>query len=189
MNLTWYFGIVLPKRPNCDPGQRPECEARRNHKGFGKKCLIRFLVIASWYHLVDRCLLREARRQQARIVILDGWWYRHVAKTALRTNMSPRRLGSLFETLTLKPQRRLLLDVPPAIAWRRKSFREHEIGYWDGLEHLDPEAAFIRYQAAVHDTLIEVEDVVPWTVVSAAASDGEGAVADRILEVISEDLA
>jgi thymidylate kinase len=148
----------------------------------------RFLLVSAWYHLVARCLAQQSHRQRARVLILDGWWYRHVAKTALRTGMTVESLGRLFEHITLKPQRRFLLVVAPEVAWTRKSYDEHEFGYWDGLQDLAPPDAFRQYQGKVHSVLTEVEDTAPWTLVPVQGSDRAVVVVEKILDLIHHDL-
>jgi dTMP kinase len=76
------------------------------------------LLIASWYSALDRIQPLFSAHAD-RIVVVDGWYYRNIAKTVVRAGGDERWLDSLFAS-AVNPNVVVVLDVDPEVAWTRR---------------------------------------------------------------------
>ena len=108
----------------------------------------RFLTIASLYTLISPGILFKAKQKQTDLCFVDGWFYRHLIKTALRTNRSVQFYAEILKEVII-PDEILYLDIPPEDVWeRRNDWHDHEVGHWDG--HIgDRKYCFIAYQRRI----------------------------------------
>lgn len=117
-------------------------------------------LLASWFHGLGR-LTRDAS-QDCDVLLTDGSFHRVIAKAHARANLDLGWLSSLFEH-ALQPDRVLLLDIDPILAWgRRTAFKPTEIGRWDG-EVDDARSSFCAYQAKIRAVLLDFAAQKGWT--------------------------
>lgn len=141
------------------------------------------LLIASWYSALDRIQPLFSAHSD-RVVIVDGWYYRNIAKTIVRAGADERWLDSLFAS-AVDPDVVVLLDVDPRVVWTRRSeFTDTELGRWDGFGG-EPVDAFCGYQTRIRQELVRMSDRRGWvrftphpTLTPSAVAE---AVVDRIL--------
>ncbi|NEC88394.1 hypothetical protein [Streptomyces sp. SID12501] len=101
------------------------------------------LLIASWYAGPAR--LRPDLTDAGTLAVLDGWYYRDIAKTLVREPLDTRWAESPFDPVP-EPALTVLLDVAPEVARaRRDNFKDTEIGCWDGFTG-SSRASFFGYQ-------------------------------------------
>jgi dTMP kinase len=140
------------------------------------------LLIASWYSALDR--IQPLFSEHAdRVVIVDGWYYRNIAKTIVRASADERWLDSLF-TPAVDPDVVVLLDVDPKVVWTRRSeFTDTELGRWDGFGG-EPVDAFCGYQARIRQELVGMSDKRGWVRFTPHPALTASAVAEAVVELI-----
>gem|GEM_PF-4938909 len=140
------------------------------------------LLIASWYSALNRIQpLFSAHADQ--IVIVDGWYYRNIAKTIVRSGADERWLDSLFASAVM-PDVVVLLDVDPAVAWKRRSeFTDTELGRWDGFDG-EPVDAFCSYQTRIRQELVRMSDERKWVRLMPHPTLTTSAVAEEVVDQI-----
>jgi dTMP kinase len=122
------------------------------------------LLLAAWYTGVQRCRIEKMSDEDA-LFISDGWYYRNIVKTLIRSNLDRAWLQSLFSTVR-EPDFVVLLDIDPALAWERRSdFKYTEIGRWDGFLG-DSKESYCGYQGLVRAKLLEFAGELGWIVIS-----------------------
>ena len=135
-------------------------------------------LIASWYAALERT--QPWPQDPDSVVVVDGWYYRPIAKTVVRAGADPAWLDSLFE-FAVTPEIVVLLDVAPATAWARgTAFTEAEIGRWDGY-HGAPDTAFCTYQGRIREELVRMAKCRNWIRFAPDRSAGVGAVSAQIV--------
>lgn len=132
-------------------------------------------LLAAWFAGLDRMIGASRERQ---ILIADGSHYRVIAKAHLRGGLDIGWLEGLFARAP-QPDVVLLLDIDPALAWRRRpAFKATEIGRWDG-QASPPDVAFCSYQGRVRELLLTFARRHGWLVIGQDAATGpEATVAD-----------
>jgi thymidylate kinase len=121
----------------------------------------RFLTIASLYTLISPAIKRQADQEKIDVIVVDGWFYRHIIKTALRTGLSQNELGTVLKGVIV-PNLVLYMDIDPADVWdRRINWADHEVGFWDGLKG-NPETCFINYQLRIQRSYEEMPEFKQW---------------------------
>ena len=144
------------------------------------------LLIASWYAALERIQPRLSRDEES-VVVVDGWYYRNIAKTVVRADADPDWLDSLFE-FAPKPEVVVLLDVAPVTAWARgNAFTATELGRWDG-HHGAPEAAFCSYQDRVGKELARMAERHEWERLTPPQGADPAAVAGEIVAALAPRL-
>lgn len=120
---------------------------------------------AAWFAAVTSLRVVPLRADPRRSAVVDGWYYRSVAKAVLRAGVSEPWALSLFEDGD-PPDVVVLLDVDPRVAWERRGgvFSASETGRWDG-EAGDPRAAYLAYQGRVRALLLTMAARSGWCVV------------------------
>lgn len=140
---------------------------------------------AAWYDAYSACLLDSILPGRS-AVIVDGWYYKFMAKLLLNGFMQTE-LDAVFSHAR-KPDAVILLDVDAANIWNRdRVFNQSELGLHQGYSNLG-EDSFIRYQRKVFMRLRQFADAQGWDVVSldpAASADANAAqLCDRLLRKI-----
>ncbi|MFJ6721787.1 dTMP kinase [Streptomyces sp. NPDC091259] len=126
------------------------------------------LLIASWYAGLAR--LRADLADPDTVTVMDGWYYRNIAKTLVREPLDPGWVESLF-TPVPEPALTVLLDVEPDVAWsRRDTFKETELGRWDGYTGPARES-FLGYQSVVRRELRRMAAERDWLVLTPHPND------------------
>ncbi|MET7369758.1 hypothetical protein ABZS61_28605 [Streptomyces sp. NPDC005566] len=128
------------------------------------------LLIASWYASLAR-LRPDLAPDAPGVTVMDGWYYRNVAKTLIREPFDPQWVWSLFAPAP-QPALVVLLDVEPATAWeRRAQFKDTELGRWDGFTGPAREA-FCGYQQLIRRHLLAMADQHDWLVIRPETGTG-----------------
>jgi thymidylate kinase len=124
------------------------------------------LSIAAWYAALNSVRLSSNAPAES-LHVFDGWYYRSIVKTILRSNLSETYLWSLFANVKA-PDVVILLDVAPTTCWRRTSaFNEAEIGRWAGHDD-EAQLAFVAYQDRVRSNLLRLASERGWIVIAPA---------------------
>ncbi|POX58217.1 hypothetical protein C3492_39225 [Streptomyces sp. Ru62] len=126
------------------------------------------LLIASWYAGLAR--LRPGLADEDTVTVMDGWYYRNIAKTLVREPLDAHWVESLFAPVP-EPALTVLLDVAPEVAWsRRDDFKDTELGRWDGFTG-PPRESFRAYQSVVRDELLRMAKERGWLVLTPDPDD------------------
>jgi thymidylate kinase len=145
------------------------------------------LLIASWYAALQR-LRPDLADDYPGVTVMDGWYYRNIAKTMLRGPFDPDWLESLFGPVR-EPDLVVLVDTDPADAWARgDGFKATELGRWDGFTGT-PEESFRAYQALVRDQLRRMAERRRWVTVPSRAGESPEQVAAAVVGHIRARLA
>ncbi|MCH9649693.1 MAG: hypothetical protein K0U98_15750 [Deltaproteobacteria bacterium] len=141
-------------------------------------------IMAGWFAVLDRCRIGPLLTRYDHVVI-DNWYYKFVARYALKEEMNFQHVTDCFSHLT-RPDKVVLLDVSPSVAAARKdSFNLAEAGLLDGFDG-DPKESFIRYQTAVRLQLLTMARQEDWLVIE-TRSDSADQVVERVLERLAAD--
>jgi thymidylate kinase len=140
-------------------------------------------LLAAWF-----CGLRQVitpdRSKTYDVVIMDGSYYRVIAKAHRRYDLPIPWLLSLFSN-ALEPDCIVLLDLDPTLAWtRRAAFKATELGRWDGVLANDPRQAFCQYQSDIRQTLRQLAHDRGWLVVDQSTTTAPADVASIIEQAI-----
>ncbi|MFD5326761.1 dTMP kinase [Streptomyces sp. NPDC127092] len=134
------------------------------------------LLIASWYAALARLRPElandgaNAGADDSTVAVMDGWYYRNIAKTLVREPLDAQWVESLFAPVP-EPALTVLLDVDPDVAWsRRDTFKETELGRWDGYTG-PPRDAFRGYQSVVRRELLRMAAERDWLVLAPHPDD------------------
>lgn len=131
-------------------------------------------LLAAWFAGLRRAV--TALADEADIVLLDGSFYRVIAKAHVRAGLDLEWLASLFEQAA-RPDLVVLLDVDPGLAWHRRTrFKATELGRWDGHVE-DARHAFIGYQGEVRAVLAGLARRHDWVRIAQAPEEDAAAVA------------
>lgn len=148
-------------------------EAEPMHDPLGTHFYLHLLV--AWFSGLAR--LESEWRRNADMVLIDGSFYRVIAKAHARASLDVGWLTRLFEH-ALHPDKVLMLDIDPADAWRRRAaFKTTEIGRWDGHRD-DARSAFCAYQARIRQTLLDFARQDRWTMLPQGAATTPGQTAE-----------
>ncbi len=121
------------------------------------------LLIASWFHAFEHYAV-QPRLADGQTVIVDGWYYKYLARFLLKPGPIDHESQLAFRTLRT-PDHVILLDVHPQTAeWRKTRVTASESG---GLENGGDTTVggFIAYQSRVRDKLLTIKDTT-WSVLS-----------------------
>jgi dTMP kinase len=100
-------------------------------------------------------------------------------KASIRQGLSQSWLQSLFDTVA-NPDLVILLDVDPAVSWRRRNrFKASEIGRWDGYTG-DTYSAYCEYQGLVRKGLLALALDRKWLVVPQTSDTNEAEVVESV---------
>lgn len=134
------------------------------------------LIRASYYALVDRCVVTPAL-DAGKVVVADGWYHKFVARVAAGGVRAPGDYDRPEQMLPLfapvrAPDRVFLLDTPvrTAAERRRGDVNPGELGP-QNAGSTTPERAFQDYQSAVRAHLLAMARDGGWRVVRTAARD------------------
>jgi thymidylate kinase len=122
------------------------------------------LLIAAWYAALNSVRLSSHAPAES-LHVFDGWYYRSIVKTILRSNLSEPYLWSLFANVTA-PDVVFLLDVAPRTCWQRTStFNEAEVGRWAGHDD-EAQTSFLAYQDRVRSKLLRLASERGWIIIA-----------------------
>jgi hypothetical protein len=90
-------------------------------------------------------------RKPGEVLLLDGWYFRHIIKTHLRTGIGVDDLYAIIKPMVAAVDvgLKIFLDTSPEAAATRKDFSDHEVGYLDGFEGGPRRDAFVQYQSNI----------------------------------------
>lgn len=137
---------------------------------------------AAWYELLSALVVVPALDKSD--VVVDGWFYKLVAKLRLRGFDGPT-LDEMFAG-TVTPTTVVLLAPEPAAVWSRgRDFRLTEMG----LHHPDEypelgEASFVDYQGRISDQLRNLADRDGWLVVEVEHNEPPDVTAERVAQLV-----
>lgn len=102
-----------------------------------------------WYHMVEAYILRP-KLQQHDFVVMDGWYYKFLARHIVNDKMEIEVANFLTKRLVLADYI-FFLDVPPQVCYRRKmDTKPSECGiHMHGKEIKSVEGLFVDYQSRV----------------------------------------
>jgi len=107
------------------------------------------LLTGAWLRLIDEQLVRPALAA-GKVVIVDGWDFKPIARNALRPHIRDAFVAECFADLT-RPHVVCLATVAPTLAEKRKGpLSNAESGRNDGYAAGD---GFVDYQARVAEVL------------------------------------
>ncbi|WP_367714298.1 hypothetical protein AB2N04_01025 (plasmid) [Nitratireductor sp. GISD-1A_MAKvit] len=102
-------------------------------------------LICCWYHAISE----EIRNSRADIILCDGYYYKYLARFALKENADIDYLRAAYRPIR-QPDINVLLDIDPAIAFQRKKMlKRSESGAFNGFVLQDVRTSFIDYQGQV----------------------------------------
>ena len=108
----------------------------------------------AWYFIFQENVLKQLLRKY-KYVILDGWFYKILARFWIKSEYTNQVLLERFEDL-INADRIFFLDINPQKCFERKeSFSKCELGLLDGEERNNA-ASFISYQNKVRKSYYEV---------------------------------
>lgn len=140
-------------------------------------------LLAAWFVGLSRLTRGIIARHD--IVLTDGSFYRVVAKAHARAGLDRDWLFGLFAH-ALRPDRVLLLDLDPALAWQRRSdFKATEIGRWDGQDG-DARSGFVTYQGVIRAALLDFAAGARWSVLAQDAATTPHALAGAAASALSD---
>ncbi|MFD5483306.1 dTMP kinase [Streptomyces hawaiiensis] len=141
------------------------------------------LLIASWYAGLARLRPELADGHPDTVAVMDGWYYRNIAKTLAREPLDSHWVESLFAPVP-EPALTVLLDVAPDVAWsRRATFKETELGRWDGHTG-PPRDSFRAYQSVVRDGLLRMAAERNWLVLTPHPDDAPARTAAAVVAAV-----
>ena len=114
----------------------------------------------------------------ADVVVLDGYWAKHAASEIVYSGR--RDLVNALVAIMPRPDRTLLLDVDPEIAYRRRiaDLSTPLVPYECGLDPACSKEAFLRHQEATRALLLEWCHELGWVRID--ANQEPAAVADAV---------
>lgn len=117
----------------------------------GAHCYL--FLLSAWMSLLQNVLLRDLSNDE--VFIMDGWYYKIIAKAYTRGIVDMSWLNSLFEHIK-KPDIIFLVDCEPEIAWKRRNFfKPSELGSWDGYSS-NKRKMFCSYQKIIRLELLNM---------------------------------
>ncbi len=135
-------------------------------------------LLAAWSSVKQKHCIAQLKGTN-RIEVFDGWHYRTIVKAFIRQQLSQSWLQSLFDTVA-NPDVVVLLDVDPAVSWRRRPrFKASEIGRWDGFTG-DTYSAYCAYQGRIRRELLVLAVNRKWMVVRQTADMNETDVVENV---------
>ncbi|GHB75614.1 hypothetical protein GCM10010347_52510 [Streptomyces cirratus] len=142
------------------------------------------LLIASWYAGLARLRPGLADPDAESLTVMDGWYYRNIAKTLVREPLDAGWVASLFAPVP-EPALTVLLDVDPDVAWsRRDTFKETELGRWDGYTGPARES-FRGYQSVVRRELLRMAAERDWLVLTPHPNDPPARTAAAVVAAVA----
>ena len=145
-------------------------------------------LAAAWFAAVQTNRIAPEPTRH-RLLLMDGWYYRLIAKFLYKGGYEREWLFSLFSTVT-EPDLVVLLDVDPALAWKRRpTFKPNEIGVYERRSAEGENSDFqlyCRYQAALRETLLQLAQERSWLVVpqdeATTADENSQYICNRVLK-------
>ena len=145
-----------------------------------------FLLLASWFEALDRCLVRPAL-DRGEVVVTDGWYYKVAARANLRWRDVPEAHRRACLSQLSQPNIVFLLEIDPQVAAARKAvITRAEAGNDDGHDGRTP-ASFAQFQQRVREELDRFDTTGAWQTVVVDGRDVES-VATEIADVCAHHL-
>jgi thymidylate kinase len=124
-------------------------------------------LLAAWYAALDACVVQR-HLAAGRWVVSDGWFYKYLLRFALKPEIGEGQAAICFEGLS-RPDTVYYLDVPPAVAYRRRAeFQPSELGAFDGVQG-DARACYLAYQGRVRAAYQRLASERGWHSIDAGA--------------------
>jgi thymidylate kinase len=148
-------------------------------------------LAAAWFSAVQSNRLQAARAPRE-LVLMDGWYYRLIAKFIYKGGFDRDWLFSLFSIVSV-PDLVVVLDVEPETAWKRRpAFKPNELGVYErgGGDGAQSEfETYCRYQGALRRILLELAQERSWVVVpqdeGTTAEDTRDQICDHIVSTLT----
>ena len=110
-----------------------------------------------WYSICS-CRLEELQKKTYDFIIVDGWYYKILARYLVKKSYTVQYLRTLFSRLYL-PDMIFYLLVPASECYARKSsFTKCELGGADGHSG-NSQDSFIAYQTSVQEKYFDILNV------------------------------
>lgn len=139
------------------------------------------LMHGLWYRTMHEHLLESLRRQHD-CLILDGWYYKFLARQVVHLGAATD-LTRLILAGVREADQVFLLDLPAEVAWtRRAAFRASELGAHGGTTGSAQER-FVTYQEEVRQQFLLQASRSGWEVVPAGDANID-AVVERVAQGI-----
>jgi thymidylate kinase len=108
-----------------------------------------YQLISSWFHAIAE----EIRSSNAQIILSDGYYYKYLARFALKDGADLDYLRAVYRPIR-QPDLNVFLHIDPAIGYERKNtLRRSESGALNGYVEQDVRTSFIDYQNNVSKIL------------------------------------
>lgn len=124
-------------------------------------------LLASWYSAVGKQIELDYL-QKGNSVIVDGWYYKYIARFSLKNEYSQSKLRIIFDNI-LEPDFSIFLSIDPYIAYSRKKkdmqIASSESGQLDGYVGKESET-FVKYQTDVSNIYVQLAKELNWLVVN-----------------------
>ncbi len=139
------------------------------------------LRMAGWFHLIDQHAV-EPRLKAGGTVIMDGWYFKFLARFATRNRHEFDLLNRVLVGLS-KPSQTFYLDVSPELAAERKpAFTASECGVLDGYDKIST-ANFISYQRTQKVVLDRLAIENQWRILSPHTANAAQLAADIVQDI------
>lgn len=126
-----------------------------------------FHLLASWFSIWDRQRIQPLLAQ-GRWVIVDGWYYKYLARFMLKDAFQSQYLKDSFAHLTMPDCTAWLQMAPELAAVRRQTHKATESGALDGTA--GGAAGFVSYQSSVQSQLQLLASRYHWNMIEANQS-------------------
>ena len=119
---------------------------------------------SAWYILLTKFVI-EPLLNEGKNVIVDGWYYKLIARLALQGE-DMEYVNNIFKPI-LKPDLVVLLNVDLEIIWeRKKEYRAYEFGKFKDSNKKEQKKDFIENQKDTYRNLREMsENTTNWCIV------------------------
>jgi thymidylate kinase len=139
---------------------------------------------AAWYSVLSEAVI-AAQLCEAQALVIDGWYYKFVAKMAVGGAKIEPTLAAFAGSR--EPDLVVLLEGSPEGVWSRRRFSAYEMGSMTGYDELG-EASFVAYQSKIQAALVGLADRNGWRRERLSASDTIESNVGRLQQIVFEAL-
>ena len=137
-----------------------------------------------WYQMMQNHLIVKLLKEND-FVILDGWYYKFLARHLVNGDFDFDYTYSIINRL-IQCDKVFLIDADPEVCWsRRKEFKPSEMGKHSEIKSGSEHDRFITYQSNVRDKYLEFSKNYNWNIVKGNEVDVYVAV-DKVVNMILE---